>query len=257
MTEADLDGIRADVASWRYRVQEVETGEGRVVVKRQRPARSAWRAHAVNLLARLFRLRLLQVVPAHGGGKGQAVEIERLRRLAAAGARVPAVRHVDPGFIVIEHLEGTRLVELIERGGDAGFDAWQRGLAARVELHGRGGYLSHAFARNFIATRAGLAMIDFEDDPLEAMAIDEAQARDWLAYLNSTAWLLQRDAAAITAAVASQLERERASVRDLVEAAGTRLAVLRHLPRSRRTWGREVVGVQALASLFPLQSLRA
>ena len=44
-----------------------------------------------------------------------------------------------------------------------------------------------------------------------------------------------------------------ASVRDLATAAGRRLAVLRHLPRSRRTWGREVVGAQALASLFPLQ----
>jgi tRNA A-37 threonylcarbamoyl transferase component Bud32 len=257
VTGAELDGIRAGIAAWRYRTQVVETGDGRVVVKRQRPARGAWRAHAVNLFARLFGLRLLQAVPAHGGAKGQAIEVERLQRLAAAGVRVPTVLHVDPAFVVIEHFEGTSLVELVEAGGAAGFDAWQSGLAALVELHGRGGYLSHAFARNFIATDAGLAMIDFEDDPLEAMSVDEAQARDWLAYLHSTAWLLQRHAPALASAVASHLARERSAVRDLVAAAGGRLAVLRHLPRSRRTWGREVVGVQALASLFPLQPLRA
>ncbi len=254
MTDAELAGLRAQVAGWRHRVGVVELGEGKVVVKRQRPARGAWRAHAVNLLARSFGLRLLQAVPARGGAAGQAIETARLRSLAAAGVRVPAVLHVDPGFIVIAHLEGKSLVEGIERGSAEGFDAWQQGLDALVDLHGRGGYLSHAFARNFIATDAGLAMIDFEDDPLEVLALDEAQARDWLAYLHSSVWLLQRDAAEIGRSVAAALAREKAGVRELVVGAGRRLALLRHLPRSRRTWGREVVGVQALASLFPLQS---
>jgi tRNA A-37 threonylcarbamoyl transferase component Bud32 len=254
VTDAELAGLRAQVAGWRHRVGVVELGEGKVVVKRQRPARGAWRARAVNLLARAFGLRLLQAVPAHGGAAGQAIEVARLRSLAAAGVRVPAVLHVDPGFIVIAHLEGTSLVERIERGSIEGFDAWQHGLSALVDLHGRGGYLSHAFARNFIATDAGLAMIDFEDDPLEVLALDEAQARDWLAYLHSSVWLLQRDAAEIGRSVAAALAREKAGVRELVVGAGRRLALLRHLPRSRRTWGREVVGVQALASLFPLQS---
>ena len=254
MTDAELAGIRAHVEGWRYRTKAVDTDGGRAVVKRQRPARGAWRAHAVNLLARAFGLRLLQAVPAHGGARGQAIEVDRLQRLAAAGVHVPAVLHVDPGFIVIEHIPGTSLVELIECGGDAGFDAWQRGLSALVDVHVRGGYLSHAFARNFIAATEGLAMIDFEDDPLEALSLDEAQARDWLAYLHSTAWLLQRDAATIARVVDAHLRRESPGIRALVTSAGRRLAVLRHLPRSRRTWGREVVGVQALASLFPLQT---
>lgn len=257
MTEAELDLVRATVAGWRYRTRVVEIQDGRVVVKRQRPARSVWRARAVNLLARMFGLRLLQAVPAHGGARGQAIEVARLRALAGAGARVPRVLHVDAGFIVISHLDGANLVELIEHGGDAGFDAWRRGLAAIGELHARGGYLSHAFARNFIATEAGLASFDFEDDPLEALTLAEAQARDWLAYLHSTVWLLQRDAAEIAATLGSQLARETPAVRDLVAAAGRRLAVLRHLPRSRRPWGREVVGVQALASLFPLMAAPA
>ena len=135
----------------------------------------------------------------------------------------------------------------------AGREAWQRGMAALVDLHARGACLSHAFARNFLATDAGLAMIDFEDDPLEVLTLDEAQARDWLAYLHSTVWLLRGEGAEIGRHVAAELAREKPAVRDLLAAAGERLAVLRHLPRSRRPWGREVVGVQALASLFPLQ----
>jgi hypothetical protein len=254
VTGADLDAIRAGIARGAPRVGIFDTSQGKVVVKQQRPARGAWRAHALNLLARGLGLRPLQAVPAHGGAAGQSIEVERLRGLSALGVHVPAVLHVDPGFIVIAHLDGTSLVELIERDRTAGFEAWQGGLAALVDVHGRGGCLSHAFARNFIATSTGLAMIDFEDDPLEVLTLIEAQARDWLAYLHSTAWLLRRDGAEIGSAVAAHLARDRAAVRDLVMLAGRRLALLRHLPRSRRTWGREVVGVQALASLFPLQA---
>ncbi len=253
MNEAELVRLRAEVAGWRHRVGVVETSDGKAVVKGQRPARSAWRARAVNLVARAFGLQLLQAVPARGGAEGQATEVRRLRALAAAGVRVPAVLEVEPAFIVIGHFEGRSLVELIEQGGVAGREAWQRGMAALVDLHARGACLSHAFARNFLATDAGLAMIDFEDDPLEVLTLDEAQARDWLAYLHSTVWLLRGEGAEIGRRVAAELAREKPAVRDLLAAAGERLAVLRHLPRSRRPWGREVVGVQALASLFPLQ----
>lgn len=250
MTEAELDTLRAGAGSQPHRVQIIEAAEGRLVVKWQRPSRSRWRARALNLLARALRLRLLQAVPAHGGARGQAVEVERLRRLGQVSVRVPPVLHVDPGFVVIGHVEGKSLVEIIERGGDAGFAAWQRGLAALVDLHCRGGYLSHAFARNFIDSPTGLAMIDFEAEPLETMTLAEAQARDWLAYLHSTAWLLPRVVA--SAALAPHIGSERAEVRALLEDAGRRLAVLRHLPRTRHIWGREVVGAQAVASLlFP------
>ncbi|HZV91584.1 MAG TPA: hypothetical protein VFF72_00120 [Caldimonas sp.] len=248
MTAAELDGLRAVVGSQPHRIRVVETAAGRVVVKQQRPSRSPWRGRALNLLARALGLRLLQAVPAHGGARGQAIEVDRLRRLAQAGVRVPPVLHVEGDFFVVAYLDGRPLVEIIERGGVAGVAAWQRGLAALVDLHRRGGYLSHAFARNFLDSPAGLAMIDFEDDPLEAMTLAEAQARDWLAYLHSTAWLLPRDIA--RDALARHLASERADVRALVEDAGRRLAMLRHLPRTRRVWGREVVGAQAAASLL-------
>ncbi|MEO7056145.1 MAG: hypothetical protein ABI281_12475 [Caldimonas sp.] len=252
MNDADIEAVRASIESSRHRVKAVQTSLGRVIAKRQRPPRSAWRGRIVNVLAGGFGVVMLRAVPAHGGARGQEIEIERLRSLRAAGVQVPEVLHAEAGFFVMGELAGPSLVSLVERGGMAGFEAWRRGLAALAETHARGGYLSHAFARNFIATDAGLAMIDFEDDALETMPLEAAQARDWLAYLHSTLWLLDRPIAEVQAAIAIRLADEAAPVRALVEATGRRLAPLRHLPRSRRPWGREVVGAQALGAVFPL-----
>jgi tRNA A-37 threonylcarbamoyl transferase component Bud32 len=252
MTEADFDRIAASVAASRDRVAYADTSVGPVVVKRQRGTRGHWRGRAVNLLARALGVAPLQAVPAHGGARGQATEVERLRSLRGAGIRVPEVLHVEREFIVMRKLAGTNLVHLIERGGSEGFAAWTRGLDAIADAHARGGYLSHAFARNFIATDSGIAMIDFEDDALEVMSLAEAQSRDWIAYLHSTLWILERPLEEARAALAQRLAGEAAAVRELFERAGRRLAVLRRLPGGRRPWGREVAGARALAHVFPL-----
>jgi tRNA A-37 threonylcarbamoyl transferase component Bud32 len=252
MTEADLDAIAARLAATRARVAIAETSVGRVVVKRQRQARSRWRGRAVDALARGLGVASLRAVPAHGGARGQATEVERLRTLRGAGVRVPEVLHVERVFIVMRHLAGTNLVQLIERGGAEGFETWRRGLAAIADTHARGGYLSHAAARNFIDSDGGIAMIDFEDDALEVMSLADAQSRDWLAYLHSTLWILERPFDEARATVARFLAREPEPVREIVERAGRRLAVLRHLPSARRPWGREVAGARALAHVFPL-----
>lgn len=255
MTNGELAGIRAAVAASTHRVSIVDAGTGHVVVKAQRPARSAWRARALNAIARGLGITLLRAVPAHGGVRGQEIEVERLRALRAAGLHVPEVLHVEPGFMVLEMFSGVNLVSLVEQGGRAGFEAWRRGLAAIVEVHAHGAVLSHAFARNFIATASGLGMIDFEDDPLEAMLLEAAQARDWLAYLHSTLWLLDRPLPEIQAVLAVRLADESPSVRALVEGAGRRLSPLRHLPNSRRVCGREALGARALGSAFPLPAI--
>jgi tRNA A-37 threonylcarbamoyl transferase component Bud32 len=252
MTDADLDLIAVRLAATGDRVVVAETSVGAVVVKRQRPARSRWRGRAVDLLARGLGVAALRAVPAHGGARGQATEVERLRTLRGAGVRVPEVLHVERAFIVMRWLSGASLVHLIERGGSTGFEAWCRGLDALADTHARGGYLSHAFARNFIATDSGIAMIDFEDDALEVMSLAEAQSRDWLAYLHSTLWILERPFEEIRAEVAQHLAGEAEAVRELVERTGRRLAALRHLPNARRPWGREVAGARALAHVFPL-----
>jgi len=252
MTDADFDAIAASVAATSDRVAYADTSVGQIVVKRQRVARSHWRGRALSAFARALGVAPLQAVPAHGGARGQATEVERLRSLRGAGIRVPEVLHVEREFIVMRRLAGTSLVHLIERGGKEGFAAWVRGLDAIADVHARGGYLSHAFARNFIATDSGIAMIDFEDDALEVMSLAEAQSRDWIAYLHSTLWILERPFEEARVALRQRMAGETAAVRDLVERAGRRLAVLRRLPTGRKRWGREVAGARALAHVFPL-----
>ncbi|HEX2541173.1 MAG TPA: hypothetical protein VHM00_08830 [Caldimonas sp.] len=252
MDEAEVRLVRGRILPSRFRVKVLDLGTRRVVAKRQRPDRSVWRARALSALARGVGIPLLQAVPGHGGARAQGVEVARLRALRAAGLRVPEVLHVDAQFIVVSHVAGPILVELIEAGGSAGRQAWLAGLDAIAEVHARGEYLSHAFARNFIVEHEHrLAMIDFEVDPLEVLSLHEAQARDWLAYLHSTLWLFDPSPDAAPA-VSTRLARADPVVRDLVEGAGRRLALLRHLPRSRRIGGREIAGVRALAAFFPL-----
>lgn len=255
MTDDQLAAVRARLSYSRGRVKVIDVPGGeRVVAKQQRTPRAAWRARAFNVLPRAFGLALLQAAPDEGGAKAQAIEVARLRALAAAGARVPPVRHVEDAFFIMGYVDGTPLPFLIEAGGNPAFEAWQQGLAALVDVHRKGHCLSQAFARNFIAARDGLTMIDFEDDPLAVMSLADAQARDWLAYLHSTVWMLEATRAQIRGTIAAWLGHEAPDVQRRVRSAGRRLAALRFLPRSRRAFGREVVGAQALASVFAVPS---
>lgn len=262
MTEADLDAIRAiDPRGARIRV--VTTSVGRVLVKRQRPARGAWRATTLNALTRAAGLPMLQAAPAPGGSEGQHLEASRLRILHVAGLAVPELLHEENGFIAMQYLEGESLVRLIE--GEATLDGgtqprlvdaaismgwWQRGLDALAEVHRADQYLSQAFARNMVVTAERLWMIDFEDDPLTVMSLDQAQARDWLTYLMSTAWVLPVAASDIAEVFEHALARERSGVKTILAEAASRLAPLRHLPRRRKPWGREVMSLQALGAVI-------
>lgn len=254
MTDDDLQRIRAS-SGWRERRVEVlhGTGDGSVVIKGQRVARSAWRYRLLNGFARLIGLPLLKAAPAHGGARAQAIEVERLRRLAAAGVAVPRVLHVSDEFFVQSWLGDGRLDHLLQR--EDALVWWHRGLQALLDVHARGQYLSQAFARNFIAVGDTLAMIDFEDDPLEAMTLDEAQARDWLAYLHATALAFRQRApvlhAECTALLREALARERAPVRALVADTARRLRWLLRLPAGDgRGWRRHIAILQLAVGLM-------
>ena len=252
MVPLDLPRLRECVSASSERVQVLDSAAGPVVVKRQRLDRRRWRSRVISLLALLFGVPMLQA-PAQGSGPAvQEVEVRRLRALAAIGAPVPPLLHVDDAFIVMARLDGRPLIELIEAGGPLALGAWGAGLDAIADLHRRGGYLSHAAARNFIATPDGLAMIDFESDPLESFSLDEAQARDWLTYLHSTAWLLAASPPTLRDELGRRLERAHRPVRELVARAVDKIAWMRHLPASRKPFGREVSGLRALAALAPV-----
>jgi hypothetical protein len=256
MTPADLQRIGASPAWRKHRVEIFhDTSLGSVLVKGQRAPRGAWRFHLLNGMARATALPLLRAAPAPGGARSQQIEVARLRSLAAAGVPVPSVLHVDVDFFVQSYVQGTRLDTLLQRGGVEALEGWQRGLQELVELHARDQCLSQAFARNFIAGNGRMTMIDFEDNPLEVMPLEQAQARDWLAYLHSSARTLRTFPAAqqqaATELLRNELARERAGVRLWVGDTAQRLLWTRRLPAGDgRGWRRHVAILQSAVALM-------
>ena len=234
---------------WRAkRVEVFELPEGKVLVKGQRAPRSLWPHRLMNVFTWLLGVPYLQAVPVHGGARSQKIEIMRLRALRTAGLPVPQVHHVGDDYFVMSYLGSNDLARCLREQGSHGFGLWLEAMEQLLRVHAQGQYLSQCFARNIIVSDRLEGLIDFEDDPLEVMGLVQAQARDWLIYLQSTLWNLAPDAGQLDAALHHVLERESAPVRAVLRHAARRLAWLRWLPTRRDVWGKDFVSLQAVAA---------
>lgn len=253
MTPDDLQRIRT---STRWREQRIEifhdTSLGSVLVKGQRPARGPLRYNVLNGVARMVGLPMLRAAPALGGATSQRVEVERLRSLAEAGVCVPEVLHVDEHFFVQRFIQGPLLFERLRDGDAPALLWWQRGVHMLVELHASQQYLSQAFTRNIITVGEHLAMIDFEDDPLQVMPLAQAQARDWLAYLYTSAMTPPGPEPVMAEILRCALADEPQAVRHALHTAASRLSRL--LTRRRRDaargWRRYLSMMQSTVTLL-------
>lgn len=234
---------------WRERrVEVLDLPEGRVIVKGQRPLRGPWAHRMLNLFARLAGVPYLKAVPVHGGARAQAIEIARLQALHAAGLQVPQVLHVAPDYFVMTHLGSNDLARALREQGREAYGLWLAAMEHLLLVHARGQYLSQCFARNIIVSSRFEGLIDFEDDPLEVMTLEQAQARDWLIYLQSSLWNLALAPDRLDAALRQVLGRESEPVRAVLRHATRRLSWLRHLPTRRSLWGKDFVSLQMVAS---------
>jgi tRNA A-37 threonylcarbamoyl transferase component Bud32 len=217
------------------------------VVKGQRPPRSRFRFGLMSALARWTRQPLLRPVPAPGGAMAQATEVRRLGALIDSGVRVPRVLHQAPDFLVLSHEDGVALSSLLTDTPPVAMSAFRQGLDALAEVHARGQYLSQAFARNMLLSPEGVVFLDFEDDPLEVMSLTDAQARDWLAYLLSTLWCVNASRGDLIQLWNDCQALIKVEVRQRIIDVSQRLAWMRHLPKKRDPWGRDLVSLQAMA----------
>lgn len=248
ISHASVTRIEASTV-WRARRVEVfNLPEGKVLVKGQRPVRGPWPHRLMNVFTWLAGVPYLKAVPVHGGERSQKIEIMRLHALRSAGLPVPQVHHVGRDYFVMAYLGSKDLALSLREQGPEGFDLWLAAMEQLLLVHARGQYLSQCFARNIIVSQAFEGLIDFEDDPLEVMSLVEAQARDWLVYLQSTLWNLAPVPARLDAALKSMLGRESAPVRAVLRHAAKRLAWLRWLPTNRKVWGKDFVSMQAVAA---------
>lgn len=250
LSPESLQLIAAD-SRWRVqRVARIDTPDGPLLIKGQRPARGPLRFKVMKWLSQLTRNPLLQPVPAHGGARAQNTEVQRLKQLAAAGLPVPAVLHHASDYIALQFLAGDSLQHGLTQTPELAMDLFDQGLSAIRNVHQQGQYLSQAFARNIMVSSGQLWFIDFEDDPLEVMDLQQAQTRDWLAYLLSTIWMANAPQEALLQSWHRLFEQLDTNTQKRLVQSCDRLVWLRHLSNQRKPWGRDVVTLQALGDFL-------
>lgn len=248
MSAASIARIEASPIWRTQRVEVFDLPEGRVLVKGQRATRSPWPHRVLNTLAWLVGVPYMKAVPVHGAARSQEIEVMRLRALHGAGLPVPDVLHVAPDYLVMSYLGARDLALTLREQGMQAWDLWLAGMEQLLRVHAQGQYLSQCFARNIIVSDRFHGLIDFEDDPLEVMLLVEAQARDWLIYLQSTLFNLGPDPARLEATLHQVLDRESEPVRAVLRHASGRLGWLRWLPTNRKHWGKDFVSLQAVGA---------
>ncbi len=237
---------------WRKkRVLFTQTDVGEVVIKGHRAERHPIGYKILDLLARLTGLPMLRAVPMYGGSQAQAIELRRLADLRTAGAHVPEVLYVTDDFFVATSLGNEHLVGVLRRGELTAWNLWQQAAQEILRVHKAQQYFSQCFGRNVMVDSRQTppvfaGMIDFEDDPLEVMQLQEAKVRDWFTYLQSTIWLLKVDNSLLVQVVHELLGQEDIAVQKLFIKVCKKTAWLRFLP-SNRSLGRDTFEVQALA----------
>ncbi len=228
----------------------LNTAEGAVMIKGQRKPRDPVRFWLLSAIGKLFRGPLIKPVPAHGGAKSQEIELERIAALHAAGISVPIVLHVAKDYFVMQAFKGLPLDSMVSGAGPKAQAAFEQGLNAIAQVHAAGQYLSQGFARNMLVNEHALCFIDFEDDPLQVMTLAQAQARDYLLYLLSVVWLNRAMHTPWKAAWCSCKKAMNPQVRELIENTASGLLWMRHLPQTRKPFGRDALQLQALAEFM-------
>lgn len=254
-SRADIDAQVAAMRQSGRHIQAVQWQGQPAWLKLSVPQPPAWRYQLLAGMARLLRQPAMQPVRPDGGPAGIQNEIHRLTTLEDAGLRVPHIQDHSDHWLLISDLGRTTLESLI-RHADPGEQLahWQRGADYIRQAHRAGQYLSQAFARNLVwSPEHGLGAIDFEDDPISAMPLSQAQVRDWLPYLFSTAVFFRDRLPELCTAIHEALAQEDAVVRQGVYAALRRTAwlrALRWLPT--RMQRRDVLKTQCFGELARL-----
>lgn len=173
------------------RVVKIETEKGNYWLKKAAPARGIFRYYGLNLFSKLLRLPLLKAVPQPGGEAAISNELNRITHLKANHIAVPAVISHDKQWLLIEDAGVSIIKELKSKSvtQQRRQELFAMCLSAIKEVHRKSQYLSQGFVRNMVLNphTQEVVFIDFEDDPLEVMSLPDAQARDLLLFVESTA----------------------------------------------------------------------
>jgi tRNA A-37 threonylcarbamoyl transferase component Bud32 len=261
LSPEDVDVIARSQFWHTERLHVFELSSRKVLVKAQRQQRHPFRYALMNMLASVLKLPMIKAAPAPGGADAQGIEVLRLRALRQAGVHVPAVLHAAPEWFAMEYVNAPNLLDVLQSAMpmQERLSIWLKGAKGIGYVHVRGQALSQAFARNCLWSEDQTWFIDFEDDPASVMPIEHAQARDGLAYLHSTVWALREQGASWSDLLSNYEPLAQIFSRQVAEIilkTSSRITWLRHLPQSRKPWGRDVVMLQALGEFLYLAQQR-
>ncbi len=216
------------------RVTKLITSKGNYWLKKAAPARGIFRYQALNFFSWAMRLPLLKAVPQPGGSHAIVNEINRLQTMSSAGVLVPDLVAHDSHWLLLAEM-GEPVVQLFkspQTNQQSRQYLFKLCLHAIKQLHGKQLYLSQGFVRNMLISESTneVAFIDFEDDPLEVMSLPEAQARDLLLFINSTARFFMQDANFLQRSVSEFLNNHHAEMVTALRETSQRLQWITKLP---------------------------
>lgn len=184
----------------------------------------------------LLPLPMLRPTMSVGGAEGLAAEAARLQALHAAGVHVPKVLGLSDTLLVTADAgqEFKLFVEALPTDDEK--QAWLcKGAEALAALHGAGHAHGRPYVKDFVVAPDGqtIGFLDLEENPVQVMTLEQAQARDIWLYLGSAAQLATYDiarTAAIYAAYAAKApQAHRSALRSLLRWLAPLYAVLKLL----------------------------
>ncbi|MCB1561931.1 MAG: hypothetical protein KDI75_12710 [Xanthomonadales bacterium] len=205
-----------------------------------------WLLRQLCVLLRTPALRPVRSQTAAGKCRTERQQIERL---ASLGMPVPDAVATSTVEICLSDL-GPSLAQVCRSAPDVSHaeSLVRAGFDALLDLHRRGGNLSQAFARNMTWQDGRVGFIDLEEDPLTVMDLHQAQARDVLFYVSSSARFMSTHPQRYADLLLAHLSCESAAVREEVQRTAHRLRWVSPLAR--------LGGMRAQALAVALESLR-
>ncbi len=217
------------------RIEKIVTEQGSFWLKKSAPARGVFRYHALNFFSWMLRLPLLKAVPQPGGSEAIQTEIRRIESLAANDVCVPEIIASDTDWLLIKDV-GQSIINNMKQPTTTQQTRqvlFQTCLEAIKALHLQQQYLSQGFIRNMLLIDEDpptIAFIDFEDDPLQVMSLAEAQARDVLLLVNSTARFFVDDSAFFSTSIQQFIQGHDANMVSALRTTANRMQWIAKVP---------------------------
>jgi hypothetical protein len=247
-SEGDLLSIKKAIESNTDRTFIFEIGDKPYFIKRMRPIRFPISAFLVNRFFEFFNVEFLKVSLKYGGNYSFQNEINFLTTFSQNHIPVPKLVHQDIDFLVLEALDGKSVDDQMSVNSKK-LPLWSKVLEEILCLHQKGFYLSQGFSRNMVAANDRIFFIDFEENPLDYMDLDQAQAREWIFFLLSTIWRFN-SLDSILPIWQKTISEENQAVNSYCRLVSRKFTWLRFLPKNRKIWGRDLIQLQALGRFF-------